>query len=117
MISFEKKEVLIARGSYWISLMLVLFGFFYVAGPGGWIFEDFQHYQNQVVCIPTYWQGTFYPAPAFREYSITYTNTSIKINTPENMNYSMLTEQDIMDIFNQSNKVPKKPGDANTLIG
>ena len=117
LITFEKKEVLIARGSYWISLMLVLFGFFYVAGPGGWIYEDFLHYQTQVVCIPNYWQATFYPDPAYREYYIQYSNTSVKIYTPDDINKTMLTEQDIMDIFNQSNKVPKKPGDANKIIG
>lgn len=51
-IVLQKKDVLATRIFVLIAHLALIGGLYFILGPDGWIFQDFQHYQSSVICLP-----------------------------------------------------------------
>lgn len=110
-IKLFTRDVLIARGIKVIEMVLVLIALIFIAGPDGWIYQDFQHYQEQVVCIPNEWSATFYPIGRnIHNYKIEYANNKTTVFDGSNK-----TSINASDLFEYFQDVPVKPEDKEEL--
>ena len=57
----ESWVLMVQRAGPLVMAVLFVISLYVVLGPGGWVWSDFTHYQNEVVCFPANWSATLRP--------------------------------------------------------
>lgn len=57
----ESWVAMVQRAGPLMMALLFVVALYLVLGPGGWVWADFTHYQNEVICFPSTWGATLRP--------------------------------------------------------